>query len=77
MQIVRALEGDVSLEDLNEGAKGGRGLLMPSSSSSDYDSSTYQADMKRFRQIALSSQEFDSSSGEMSSSRQLPPKQNL
>ncbi|PKH47854.1 hypothetical protein CRG98_050417, partial [Punica granatum] len=29
--------------------------------SSDYDSSAYNADMKRFREVALSSQEFGSS----------------
>ena len=68
MQIVRALEGDVSLEDLNE-SNVGHGLLMgPLSGSSEYGSSAYHADMKKFRQIALASQELgssESSSGEM------------
>ncbi|XP_054810798.1 proline-rich receptor-like protein kinase PERK4 [Prosopis cineraria] len=76
-QIVRALEGDVSLEDLND-TRAGHSHLLASSSSSDYDSSAYQADMKRFRQIALASQEFGSSesSGEMSQLHQIP-KQHL
>lgn len=58
-QIVRALEGDVSLDDLNEGTKPGQSSVFSSSNaSSDYD---YNSDMKKFRQVALSSQEFVSS----------------
>ncbi len=61
-QIVRALEGDVLLDDLNEGAKPGHSSAFSSSNgSSDYDSSSYNTDMKKFRQVALSSQEFGSS----------------
>ncbi|KAF2290723.1 hypothetical protein P3X46_029295 [Hevea brasiliensis] len=61
-QIVRALEGDVSLDDLNEGAKPGHSTVFGSANgSSDYDASSYNADMKKFRQVALSSQEFGSS----------------
>ncbi|KAG8364327.1 hypothetical protein BUALT_Bualt19G0117200 [Buddleja alternifolia] len=53
-QIVRALEGDVSLDDLNDGVKPGSALF-GSSSSSDYD-------LKKFgKGGALSSQEFSSS----------------
>ena len=58
-QIVRALEGDASLDDLNEVKPGqslGRG------SSSDYDSSTYSADMRKFRKVALDSHEYGASS---------------
>ena len=57
-QIVRALEGDASLDDLNEVKPGqslGRG------SSSDYDSSTYSADMRKFRKVALDSHEYGAS----------------
>ncbi|XP_022775299.1 proline-rich receptor-like protein kinase PERK4 [Durio zibethinus] len=61
-QIVRALEGDSSLDDLNEGVKPGQSTIYASGTSSDYSNSSYQADMKRFRQIALSSQDFGASS---------------
>lgn len=68
MQIVRALEGDVSLDDLNEGVKPGQSSVFGSANgSSDYDSSAYNADMKRFREVALSSQDFGSSGGTSSS----------
>ncbi len=64
-QIVRALEGDVSLDDLNEGVKPGQSSVY--SSSSDYDTTAYNTDMKKFRKMALSSQdssEFGTSSNE-------------
>lgn len=62
-QIVRALEGDVSLDDLNEGTKPGQSSVFnpTSGGSSDYDTQAYNADMKKFRKLALSSQEFGSS----------------
>ncbi|XP_030498949.2 proline-rich receptor-like protein kinase PERK4 [Cannabis sativa] len=60
-QIVRALEGDVSLDDLNEGVRPGYSSIYTSSESSDYDASAYNADMKRFRKMALTSQEYPSS----------------
>lgn len=59
-QIVRALEGDVSLEALNEGVKPGQSTFFNSSGSSDYDNSSYSADMRKFRQMALGSTEFGS-----------------
>lgn len=52
-QIVRALEGDVSLDDLNEGVKPGKSSVFMSSGSSDYDVNAYNADMKKFRQVAM------------------------
>ncbi|XP_010943774.2 proline-rich receptor-like protein kinase PERK15 [Elaeis guineensis] len=55
-QIVRALEGDVSLEDLNEGMRPGQSMLF--SSSSDYDSGSYNAKMKRIRKMTLPSLEY-------------------
>ncbi|KAF8100177.1 hypothetical protein N665_0229s0007 [Sinapis alba] len=61
-QIVRALEGDASLDDLNEGAKPGQSALFGRGSSSDYDSGSYSADMKKFRKVALDSQEYGASS---------------
>ncbi|XP_043708700.1 putative proline-rich receptor-like protein kinase PERK6 [Telopea speciosissima] len=59
-QIVRALEGDIALEDLNEGVKPGQSsafYLSSTTGSSDYDTTTYNEDMKKFRKMALESQE--------------------
>ncbi|KAG6532791.1 hypothetical protein ZIOFF_006644 [Zingiber officinale] len=51
-QIVRALEGDVSLDDLNEGVKPGQSSMF-SGSGSDMDSNSYSTNIRRFREIAL------------------------
>eukprot|EP01018_Ginkgo_biloba_P001912 Gb_17682 [translate_table: standard] len=59
-QIVRALEGDASLSDLNEGVRPGHSTMYSSYESSDYDSSQYSEDMKKFRKMALGSQEYGS-----------------
>ncbi|KAL0702789.1 hypothetical protein Bca4012_058911 [Brassica carinata] len=68
-QIVRALEGEMSLDALNEGVKpGNSNVYGTSGTSSDYSKTSYNADMKKFRHVALSSQEFQSSEGEGSSS---------
>ncbi|KAJ7973866.1 Receptor-like kinase [Quillaja saponaria] len=61
-QIVRALEGDVSLSDLNEGIRPGHSTVYSSHGSSDYDTSQYKEDMKKFRKVALGSQEYVASS---------------
>ncbi|OIT06379.1 PREDICTED: proline-rich receptor-like protein kinase PERK5 [Nicotiana attenuata] len=53
-QIVRALDGDSSLEDLSDRSK-------PSESSVSYDTGAYNADMIKFRKMVIPSQEFDSS----------------
>ncbi|KAG4144234.1 hypothetical protein ERO13_D05G025066v2 [Gossypium hirsutum] len=45
-QIVRALEGDASLSDLNEGMRPGQSGVYSSYGSSDYDTSQYNEDMK-------------------------------
>ncbi|XP_010936290.2 proline-rich receptor-like protein kinase PERK15 isoform X2 [Elaeis guineensis] len=55
-QIVRALEGDTALEDLNEGVKPGQSTYF--NSSSDFESGSYSAKMRRFRRTALGSEEF-------------------
>ncbi|KAL0921856.1 hypothetical protein M5K25_008970 [Dendrobium thyrsiflorum] len=52
-QIARALEGDSSLDDLNEGVKPGQSMLF--SSSSDYDSGSYASNISRFRRVAFGS----------------------
>lgn len=62
MQIVRALEGDSSLEDLNEGMKPGQSMAFGSSNgSSDYDSTSYTSNMRKFHRAALASHDFGSS----------------
>uniref|UniRef100_A0A2C9UB35 non-specific serine/threonine protein kinase n=1 Tax=Manihot esculenta TaxID=3983 RepID=A0A2C9UB35_MANES len=60
-QVVRALEGDVALSDLNEGIRPGHSSVY-SYGSSDYDTSQYNEDMKKFRKMALGSQEYGASS---------------
>lgn len=67
-QVVRALEGDVSLDDLNEGVRPGHSRFVGSygSSTSDYDTSQYKEDLKKFRKMALGG------SGLQSSSAQTP-----
>lgn len=65
VQIVRILEGDVSLDDLKDGIKPGQNVAYNSSSSSDqYDTMQYNADMQKFRKAVFSnSDEFGTSSG--------------
>ncbi|XP_075474153.1 proline-rich receptor-like protein kinase PERK15 [Primulina tabacum] len=61
-QIVRALEGDVSLEDLNEGVRPGHSRMFGSNGGSEYDTGSY-TDLRRFKKVdGMSSQEFTSSS---------------
>lgn len=59
-QVVRALEGDVSLSDLNE-IRPGHSSIHGSHGSSDYDTSQYNEDMVKFRKMALNTQEYASS----------------
>ncbi|XP_022714977.1 proline-rich receptor-like protein kinase PERK15 isoform X2 [Durio zibethinus] len=59
--IVRALEGNISLDDLNEGIIPGHSTVFGSYESSDYSSTQYREDMKKFRKVALESQELGSS----------------
>ncbi|KAH1057207.1 hypothetical protein J1N35_035272 [Gossypium stocksii] len=61
-QIVRALEGDASLSDLNEGVTPGQSSVYSSYESSYYDTNQYNEDMKRFRRMALDTQEYAASS---------------
>ncbi|KAL6627151.1 hypothetical protein ACP70R_030877 [Stipagrostis hirtigluma subsp. patula] len=60
-QVVRALEGDVSLDDLNEGVRPGHSRFMGSYSSSDYDTGQYNEDLKKFKKMALGSSGVQSS----------------
>lgn len=55
------MEGHVSLDALNDGVAPGHSTVY-SHGSSDYDSSRYNEDMKKFRKMALAtSQEYGSS----------------
>lgn len=56
-QVVRALEGNLSLDDLNEGMKPGHSRAFGSYESTDYDSNQYKEDLKKFRKMALETQE--------------------
>ncbi|GMI94056.1 proline-rich extensin-like receptor kinase 4 [Hibiscus trionum] len=60
-QIVRTLEGNSSLDDLNEGVKPGYSTMYASGGTSDYSKSSYEADMKKFRELALSGQDMSES----------------
>ncbi|KAL8034557.1 hypothetical protein ABFX02_12G035900 [Erythranthe guttata] len=62
-QIARALEGDSSLDDLNEGVKPGQSNVYNPNGSREgaYDTGAYNADMVKFRQMVMSSQDFNSS----------------
>ncbi|PIN22380.1 Serine/threonine protein kinase [Handroanthus impetiginosus] len=60
-QVVKALEGDVSLSDLNEGIRPGQSTVYSSCGSSDYDTTQYNEDIRKFKKMALTSQEYGSS----------------
>ncbi|KAL5729238.1 non-specific serine/threonine protein kinase [Ranunculus cassubicifolius] len=66
-QVVRALEGDASLSDLNEGTRPGHSSAYSSHGSTDYDSNQYDTnqynvDMTKFRKmVAEPSREYASS----------------
>lgn len=59
-QVVRSLEGNASLSDLNEGIKPGHSTVYSSYESTDYDNNQYNEDMKKFRKMAFASQEYSS-----------------
>ncbi|KAI4298351.1 hypothetical protein L6164_031924 [Bauhinia variegata] len=62
-QIVRALEGDVSLDDLSEGGvKPGQSTVF-GGASGEYDASAYSADIKKFRKLAFDSSHDSSDCG--------------
>lgn len=52
----------MSLADLNEGIKPGHSTMYSSRGSSDYDTAQYKEDMKKFRKMALGTQELGGSS---------------
>ncbi|CAE5960011.1 unnamed protein product [Arabidopsis arenosa] len=60
-QIVRAFEGNISIDDLTEGAAPGNSTIYSLDGSSDYSSTQYKEDLKKFKKMALESQTFGSS----------------
>ncbi|KAB5563921.1 hypothetical protein DKX38_003975 [Salix brachista] len=58
-QIVRAMEGNMPLDELNEGILPGLSTVY-SCTSSDYSTRQHEEDMKKFRKLALESLEHDS-----------------
>lgn len=56
-QIVRALEGDASLDDLNEGVKPGQSMMFSSGSEND-SGGNYASNINRFRKVAFESSEY-------------------
>ncbi|KAL2531533.1 Proline-rich receptor-like protein kinase PERK5 [Abeliophyllum distichum] len=61
-QIVRALDGDSSLDDLSEGVKPAQSTPQARGGSTDmYDTRAYNADMVKFRKMVISNQDTASS----------------
>ncbi|XP_006343065.1 proline-rich receptor-like protein kinase PERK15 isoform X2 [Solanum tuberosum] len=60
-QIVRALEGNLPLDELNDGLRPGHSGIHESYGSSDFDAVQYKEDLKKFRKMALESQTHNSS----------------
>ncbi|CAB4303144.1 unnamed protein product [Prunus armeniaca] len=56
-QVVRALEGNLSPDELNEGVIPGHSTIYSSYGSSDYNTGEYKEDLRKFRKLALESQE--------------------
>ena len=82
MQIVRALEGDMSLEDLNEGMRPGQSMVfgtVETGGSISEASGSYAFDMDRIIQEATAARlesgrrDDESFSGEMSAEWKQPP----
>lgn len=73
-QIVRAFEGNISIDDLTEGAAPGQSTIYSLDGSSDYSSTQYKEDLKKFKKMAFESKTFGSSecSGLTSDNAQNP-----
>ncbi|CAK9185682.1 unnamed protein product [Ilex paraguariensis] len=52
-QIVLVLEGNLSIDDLNDGVAPGHSSIYGSYGSSDYDTAHYKEDLKKFRKMTL------------------------
>ncbi|KAL0864347.1 hypothetical protein Bca101_043465 [Brassica carinata] len=62
LQIVRAFEGNISFDDLTEGATPGDNTICSFDMSLDYSSLQHVEDMKNFKKMALESQTFGGNS---------------
>ena len=56
VQIARALEGNLPLEELDECTKPGHTKFNGSRESSDFDTAQYREDLKKFQKMAFESQ---------------------
>ncbi|PRQ50909.1 putative protein kinase RLK-Pelle-PERK-1 family [Rosa chinensis] len=65
-QVVRALEGNLSPDELNEGVIPGQSMIYSSSESTQYSTREYKEDMLKFRKLALESQELEQGISETS-----------
>ncbi|TVU44764.1 hypothetical protein EJB05_04233 [Eragrostis curvula] len=76
-QIVRALEGDMSLEDLNEGVRPGQSMTFGTAASgAGYKARApgpYTSDMERIRQVPMAISEYSGTVGELSFSDDMSP----
>ncbi|KAM7519711.1 hypothetical protein LguiB_018673 [Lonicera macranthoides] len=61
-QIVRTLEGNMSLDDLNEGNRPGHSTIYGSHEIADYDTAQYKEDLKKFTKMVLEGQDYNNSS---------------
>ncbi|KAM7515757.1 hypothetical protein LguiA_005340 [Lonicera macranthoides] len=61
-QIVRTLEGNMSLDDLNEGNRPGHSTIYSSHEIADYDTAQDKVDLKKFTKMALEGQDHSNSS---------------
>ncbi|KAH7547279.1 hypothetical protein FEM48_Zijuj01G0292900 [Ziziphus jujuba var. spinosa] len=52
-QTVRALEGNIALNDLSEGVTPGSSIVLDSYGSTSYNASQYKEDLKKFQKLAL------------------------
>lgn len=60
-QIVRALEGNLPVDDLIGGVRPGHSAIQEPFGSSDYDTTQYKEDLEKFRKMALETQTHNSS----------------
>ena len=73
VQIVRALEGDALLDDLNEGVKKpGQSMMFSSSSEYDAGGGNYTSDISRFRKVTFESGEYSNEYSATSESGEAP-----
>lgn len=66
-QIVRGLDGNLSLDDLNDGAKAAAAAAGGESTNNPYDTRAYNADIMKFRMMVMSSNESGTTIGSSSS----------